>query len=60
MERARYLSRSSRDWVAAMGVSQIPADRHSPVKSESGGRKKFNLALKNDKSTGRWFVDGGW
>ncbi|MBI4324656.1 MAG: hypothetical protein HY674_05275 [Chloroflexi bacterium] len=29
------------------------------IEFKNGGRKKFNLALKQDKTTGRWFVDGG-
>jgi hypothetical protein len=29
------------------------------IEFTNGDRKKFNLALKNDKTTGRWFVDGG-
>jgi hypothetical protein len=27
---------------------------------ETTGIKKMNLALRRDKPTGRWFVDGGW
>lgn len=29
------------------------------IKFADGGVKKFNLALKKDQRTGRWFVDGG-
>ena len=29
------------------------------IEFKNGTRKKFNLALKKDKTTGRWFVDGG-
>jgi hypothetical protein len=29
------------------------------VRLKNGETKKFNLALKKDKKTGRWFVDGG-
>jgi hypothetical protein len=29
------------------------------IKFKDGGVKKFNLALKKDEGTGRWFVDGG-
>ena len=31
----------------------------SEIEFKNGGRKKLNLALKKDKTTGRWFVDGG-
>jgi hypothetical protein len=30
------------------------------IKLKNGYVKKMNLALKNDKATGRWFVDGGY
>ena len=29
------------------------------IQFKTGGAKKFNLALKKDGKTGRWFVDGG-
>jgi outer membrane lipoprotein-sorting protein len=29
------------------------------IKFSNGGVKKFNLALKKDRGTGRWYVDGG-
>ena len=42
-------------------LSLISGARFVPyeIKLKSGAVKKFNLALKKDGKTSRWYVDGG-
>jgi hypothetical protein len=42
-------------------ISMINGDRFVPyeIKMKNGETKKWNLALRKDRSTNRWFIDGG-
>jgi outer membrane lipoprotein-sorting protein len=48
--------------VGTAFTSQASLDQFVPyeIKLKNGYDKKLNLALRKDKPTGRWFVDGGW
>jgi outer membrane lipoprotein-sorting protein len=43
-------------------TSKAGPDQFVPyeIRLKDGSVKKMNLALRKDKPTGRWFVDGGW